>query len=361
MSHHIKIAVLAGDGIGPEVMSQAIRVLEKLNKRDDLGLTFEYADVGGIAIDNYGEALPRKTLEICESSRAILFGSVGGPKWENLPPDKQPERAALLPLRKHFSLYANLRPAKLYPELAYACPLRADIAARGFDILVVRELTGGLYFGQPKGTFASEHGGEKAIDTLVYHTYEIERVSHTAFRAAQKRHKKLTLVDKANVLESSQLWRRTVKAIAAHYSDVSLDFLYVDNAAMQVIRRPWDFDVLLCENLFGDILSDELAAITGSLGMLPSASLADGSFGLYEPAGGTAPDIAGKNVANPVAQILSAALLLRHSLGLDKQACDIEKSVEKVLKSGLRTPDICNEGCKRVTCSEMGDAIVNAL
>jgi len=355
------VAVLPGDGIGPEVVNQALRVLEKLNQRDSLGLVFQHADVGGVAIDKHGDALPAATLKICESSSAILFGSVGGPKWESLAPDKQPERAALLPLRKHFCLYANLRPARLYPQLAHACPLRSDIACRGFDILVVRELTGGLYFGQPKGTFHSEHGGQKAIDTLVYHTHEIERVAHIAFRAARSRRKKLTLIDKANVLESSQLWRRTVRALAQHYPEVSLDFLYVDNAAMQVIRRPSDFDVLLCENLFGDILSDELAAITGSLGMLPSASLAEGSFGLYEPAGGTAPDIAGKNIANPIAQILSAALMLRHSFGLDKQASQIESAVEKVLDCQLRTADIWSENCRRVSCSEMGDAILAAL
>ncbi len=361
MATNYLIAVLPGDGIGPEVMREALKILNALNTRHNLGLIFKEADIGGIAIDNHGHAFPEATKKLCEQSAAILFGSVGGPKWESLPPDQQPERAALLPIRKHFQLFANLRPARLYPELAHACPLRADIAALGFDILVVRELTGGLYFGQPKGTGPSEHGGERAVDTMVYHTHEIERVTHIAFQAARTRRKKLTLVDKANVLETSQLWRRTVRHIAADYPDVTLDFLYVDNAAMQVIRRPSDFDVLLCENLFGDIISDELAAITGSLGMLPSASLATGSFGLYEPAGGTAPDIAGKNLANPIAQILSAAMLLRHSLHLEQHAQAIERAVDTVLKSGLRTGDIWSEGCHRVTCSEMGDAILAAL
>ena len=361
MSLNKTIAVLAGDGIGPEVMHQAVRVLEKLNQSEKLGLTLAYADVGGAAIDKYGEALPRKTLEICQTSCAILFGSVGGPKWECLPPEKQPERAALLPLRKHFQLYANLRPAKLYPELAHASPLRTDLAAKGFDILVVRELTGGIYFGQPKGIYTCENGEKKAVDTLVYHEHEIERISHVAFRAARARRKKLTLVDKANVLESSQLWRSIVRTLSTQYTDIMVDFLYVDNAAMQVIRRPWEFDVLLCENLFGDILSDELAAITGSIGMLPSASIADGSFGLYEPAGGSAPDIAGKDIANPIAQILSAAMLLRHSLGLEEQAAKIELAVDAVLKVGLRTADIWQEGTQLVTCSQMGSAIVDAL
>lgn len=305
----MKIAVLSGDGIGPEVMKVALDVLHATGKKFGFQAQLTEALVGGIAIDKKGKALPDETVEICRKSDAILFGSVGGPKWENLPPNEQPERAALLPLRKIFGLYANLRPALCYPELVSSSPIKSEIIPNGFDCLVIRELTGGIYFGQPKKTEKTDRG-ERAVDTLVYETHEIERVTKLAFEAALKRRKLVTLIDKANVLESSLLWRKIVKQIAPHYPGVTLNFMYVDNAAMQVLRNPSQFDVMLCENMFGDIISDEVAAAAGSLGLLPSASLADGAFGLYEPAGGTAPDIAGKGIANPIAQVLSVALML---------------------------------------------------
>ncbi len=355
-----KVAVLSGDGIGPEVMEQAMAVLKAAEGRFGFQLEYTRADVGGIAIDNHGKALPDSTVEICRASDAILFGSVGGPKWESLPPAEQPERAALLPLRKIFGLYANLRPAKCYQQLIHASPVKNEIIPHGFDILVVRELTGGLYFGQPKQTVKTETG-ERAVDTMVYETGEIERVAHVAFRAAQKRSKKVAVVDKANVLECGQLWRRTCKAIAPQYPDVAVEFIYVDNAAMQVVRNPAHYDVMLCENTFGDIISDEVAAVAGSLGMLPSASLAEGTFGLYEPSGGTAPDIAGKGIANPIAQILSAALMLRFSFAMDEAAVAIEQAVEKVIASGLRTGDIFSAGTTKVGTAEMGAAIAAAV
>ncbi len=360
-----KIAVLAGDGIGPEVMEQAIRVLDAVQKRFAFQLELTEARVGGAAIDADGKALPEHTLKVCEAADAILFGSVGGPKWETLPPNEQPERAALLPLRKHFQLFANLRPALCYPNLTHASPVKEELIVGGFNVLCVRELTGGLYFGQPKGTH-TENGDTVAVDTMVYKKSEIERIAHVAFTAAQGRSKKLTSIDKANVLENGVLWRKTVTEIAAQYPDVQLNHLYVDNAAMQLIRNPRGFDVVLAENLFGDILSDEMAMITGSLGMLPSASLGTkelpgGRFGLFEPSGGTAPDIAGKGIANPIAQILSAAMLLRYSLGLTEAADAIEAAVRKTIDQGFRTGDIWSEGTKRVGTREMGDAIIAAL
>jgi 3-isopropylmalate dehydrogenase len=360
MSNTYKIAVLAGDGIGPEVMAVGLDVLNAAAKR--FGFTIDAKDyaVGGAAIDQFGDALPPHTLQGCRAAQAIFFGSIGGPKWENLPPNRQPERAALLPLRKHFGLYANLRPAKCYPSLLHASPIKSEWIPDGFDVLVVRELTGGLYFGRPKQTVAIE-GGERAIDTMVYETKEIERIAHVAFKAARQRRKHVTLIDKANVLETSLLWRKTVKAIASQYPDVALEFLYVDNAAMQLVRKPQQFDVMLCENLFGDIISDEAAATVGSLGLLPSASLADGSFGLYEPSGGTAPDIAGKGIANPIAQILSAALMLRYSFNENEAAAAIEKAVEAALDSGFRTADLARSGEKPVSTVEMGNAIKERL
>jgi 3-isopropylmalate dehydrogenase len=354
--------VLAGDGIGPEVMNAAVHVLQALEKKCVHKFELEAADVGGIAIDRHGKALPDKTIEVCRGADAILFGSVGGPKWEKLPRDEQPERAALLPLRKTFGLYANLRPAVCYSALSHASPLREEIVKSGFNVLVVRELTGGLYFGKPKETVKSKEGGGKmAIDTMVYTTKEIQRVACVAFEAAKKRQKRLTLVDKANVLETSVLWREVVKSVAKGYSEIALDFIYVDNAAMQILKNPKQFDVMLCENLFGDILSDELAAATGSLGMLPSASLGDGTFGMYEPAGGTAPDIAGKGIANPLAQILSLAMLLRHSCKLEKEAQRVEKAVSKALDEGYRTNDIYTPGSKRVGTEEMGVRVAERL
>ncbi|MEF1211619.1 3-isopropylmalate dehydrogenase, partial [Vibrio alginolyticus] len=303
-----KIAVLPGDGIGPEVMAQAHKVLDAIEKKYGIAFERDEHDVGGIAIDNHGCPLPESTIKACEESDAVLFGSVGGPKWEHLPPNDQPERGALLPLRKHFQLFCNLRPAQIHSGLEAFSPLRADISGRGFDIVVVRELTGGIYFGQPKGR-EGEGATEKAFDTEVYHRFEIERIAKIAFDSARLRRKKVCSIDKANVLQSSILWREVVEEIAKDYPDVELSHMYIDNATMQLIKDPAQFDVMLCSNIFGDIISDECAMITGSMGMLPSASLNESKFGLYEPAGGSAPDIAGKNIANPVAQILSAALM----------------------------------------------------
>ena len=332
------IAILAGDGIGPEVMQAALAVLDSVSKKYGFTLNFAEYAVGGAAIDQCGQALPAATLAACEQADAILFGSVGGPKWEHLPPEQQPERASLLPLRKHFNLFCNLRPAKLFPALHAASPLRSDISQQGFDILCVRELTGGIYFGA-RGR-QGEGADESAFDTQTYSRTEIERITRFAFQAARLRYNKVTSVDKANVLASSVLWREVVTAVAEAYTDVTLEHIYVDNAAMQLVKNPGQFDVLLCDNLFGDILSDECAMITGSLGLLPSASLNQSGFGLYEPAGGSAPDIAGKGIANPVAQILSSALMLRHSLEQDKAACAIEKAVAEVVAAGIGTPDI---------------------
>ena len=361
MSNTTRIAVLSGDGIGPEVMEQAIKVLNAVETKFGLTLEFIPADVGGAAIDRQGAALPASTIKVCESSRAILFGSVGGPKWEHLPPSQQPERGALLPLRKHFSLFCNLRPAKLPPSMLACCPLRPELCPDGFDILCIRELTGDVYFGQPKGRDGSGPD-ERAFDTMVYTRREIERVAHVAFQAARKRRKKVTSVDKANVLTSMVLWREVVTEIAKAYPDVAIQHMYVDNTAMQLVRAPQQFDVLLCGNMFGDIISDECAMVAGSLGMLPSASLNETGFGLYEPAGGSAPDIAGQGIANPIAQILSAAMMLRHSLDRDDIATAIEKAVEAVLATGLRTRDIAREpGQKIVGTAEMGAAITAAV
>ncbi|HGB9901228.1 TPA: 3-isopropylmalate dehydrogenase [Escherichia coli] len=355
MSKNYHIAVLPGDGIGPEVMTQALKVLDAVRNRFAMRITTSHYDVGGAAIDNHGQPLPPATVEGCEQADAVLFGSVGGPKWEHLPPDQQPERGALLPLRKHFKLFSNLRPAKLYQGLEAFCPLRADIAANGFDILCVRELTGGIYFGQPKGREGSGQY-EKAFDTEVYHRFEIERIARIAFESARKRRHKVTSIDKANVLQSSILWREIVNKIATEYPDVELAHMYIDNATMQLIKDPSQFDVLLCSNLFGDILSDECAMITGSMGMLPSASLNEQGFGLYEPAGGSAPDIAGKNIANPIAQILSLALLLRYSLDADDAASAIERAINRALEEGIRTGDLAR-GAAAVSTDEMGDII----
>ena len=359
------LAVLPGDGIGPEVMAQAIRVLDAVASTAGITFTYDHQLVGGAAIDAVGKALPEATVAACEAADAILFGSVGGPKWEKLPPNEQPERGALLPLRKHFGLFANLRPGICYPALTAASPIRPDLVAGGFDVLCVRELTGGLYFGQPKSRETLPDGDIQVIDTMVYKKSEIERIAHVAFRAAQGRGNHLTSVDKANVLTNSVLWRETMIEVAAGYPEVTLAHLYVDNAAMQLIKNPRGFDVMVTENLFGDILSDELAMITGSLGMLASASLGQPKgnglyFGLFEPSGGSAPDIAGQGIANPIAQILSAALLLRFSLGLESLACQIEAAVRAAIDDGFRTGDIFTgePGTTRVDTAGMGDAIL---
>jgi 3-isopropylmalate dehydrogenase len=360
MSKTCKIAVLAGDGIGPEVMLAALKVLDAVSRKFDFTIEALEYPVGGAAIDLLGTALPDSTVNGCRAAEAIFFGSVGGPKWESLPPNEQPERAALLPLRKLFGLYANLRPARCYPALLHTSPLKTENIPDGFDVLVVRELTGGLYFGQPKET-TKTNTGERAVDTMVYETREIERVTHVAFKSARLRQKRVTLIDKANVLETSLLWRKTVKALAPQYPDVKLDFMYVDNAAMQLVRRPQQFDVMLCENLFGDIISDEAAAVVGSLGLLPSASLADGTFGLYEPSGGSAPDIAGKGIANPIAQILSGALMLRHTFALHEAASALEHAVEATLGAGIRTADLARAGEASVSTARMAEAIIERL
>jgi 3-isopropylmalate dehydrogenase len=335
-------------------------VAKELEKKHGLQLEWKEGLVGGAAIDAKGKALPDETVELCRSAKAVLFGSVGGPKWENLPPNEQPERAALLPLRKIFGLYANLRPAVLYPELVKCSPLHPDRVAGGFDLLVVRELTGGLYFGQPKETTKTARG-ERAVDTMVYETHEIERVAEVAFRAASFRKKRVTLADKANVLETSLLWRKVVQGVAARHPAITLDFIYADNAAMQLVRDPGRFDVLLCENLFGDMLSDQAAAVAGSLGMLPSASLGEGSFGLYEPAGGSAPDIAGKGVANPIAQILSLALLCEMSLGQPEAAESIRQAVAGAIREGWRTADLAVAGEKKVGTQEIAKEIARRV
>ncbi|QIF98881.1 3-isopropylmalate dehydrogenase [Proteus terrae] len=359
MSKNYHIAVLPGDGIGPEVMAQAQKVMKAISERFSLNITTKEYDIGGIAIDNHGTPLPADTLAGCEQADAILFGSVGGPKWEHLPANEQPERGALLPLRKHFKLFCNLRPARLYEGLEAYCPLRSDIAQRGFDILCVRELTGGIYFGQPKGR-EGEGAQERAFDTEVYHRYEIERIARFAFESARKRRHKVTSIDKANVLQSSILWREVVTGIAKEYPDVEIQHMYIDNATMQLIKDPSQFDVLLCSNIFGDILSDECAMITGSMGMLPSASVNEERFGLYEPAGGSAPDIAGKNIANPIAQIMSAALLLRYSFNEDNAAQAIEDAITQVLAEGYRTADLAGNG-SAITTAEMGDRIAQYI
>ncbi len=368
-SNTYRIAALAGDGIGPEVMREALGVLRAVGSQFSLKFDVTEAPVGWAGIDAAGKALPDATLELCRRSDSILFGSVGLPDRDpTIPKEQRPERAALLRIRKEFGLFANLRPVRLPKALAHACPLRPERQGDGIDILVVRELTGGLYFGEPKKTEDLGNGQTRATDTMVYTTSEIERIARVGFKAAQLRRKKLTSIDKANVLENGVLWREVVTRIAREFPDVTLEHMFVDNGAMQFLLRPTQFDVVLCENLFGDILSDEAAALAGSLGMLPSASLGatngQQTFGFYEPAGGTAPDIAGKDLANPIAQILSVALMLRYSFGLNAAADAVDAAVGKAIDQGLRTGDIFSPseaGARRVGTREMGAAIVAAL
>ncbi|HEX7750740.1 MAG TPA: 3-isopropylmalate dehydrogenase [Bordetella sp.] len=354
-----QIAVLPGDGIGPEITEQAIRVLKALN----LPLELRQAPVGGAAFDQFEHPLPPATLELAKQSRAILFGAVGDWKYDALPREFRPEQA-ILGLRKNLGLFANLRPAILYPELANASSLKPEIVS-GLDILIIRELTGDIYFGTPRGTRQSPDGafeGEKeGYDTMRYTEPEVRRIARVGFETARKRGKKLCSVDKANVLETSQFWRDIVIEVARDYPDVELSHMYVDNAAMQLVRAPKNFDVIVTGNIFGDILSDEAAMLTGSIGMLPSASLNESSQGLYEPSHGSAPDIAGKGIANPLATILSAAMLLRYSLNEAAQADRIEAAVRKVLSQGLRTADIFEAGTTKVSTSQMGDAVLKAL
>lgn len=354
-----KIAVLPGDGIGPEIVEQAVKVLKALG----CDFEMEYADVGGVAYANHGHPLPDATLKLAKESDAILFGAVGDFKYDHLERHLRPEQA-ILGLRKALGLFANLRPAKCFKELTSASTLREEVVS-GLDLVIVRELTGDIYFGTPRGRRTAPDGNfpgaPEAFDTMRYTVPEVERIARVAFEAARKRRGKVTSVDKANVLETSQLWRDTVIEVAKEYPDVTLEHMYVDNAAMQLVRAPKALDVVLTGNIFGDILSDEASMLTGSIGMLASASLNDKTQGLFEPSHGSAPDIAGKNIANPIATVLSAAMMLRYSFDMNDEADAIEKAVEKVLADGVRTGDIMSEGCRKVSCSEMGDAIAAAI
>ena len=356
------ITLINGDGIGPEIVREAKKVLEAVSQKYNHEFIYTDIDMGGCSIDKYGVPLTDEAIEIAKSADAVLLGAVGGnvgnSKWYDVAPNLRPE-AGLLKIRKELGLFANLRPALLYKELADACPLKTEISKAGFDMVIVRELTGGLYFGE---RYTKETDGVRtAVDTLVYNENEIRRVAKVAFDIASKRRKKVISVDKANVLDSSRLWRNVVEEVAKDYKDITLEHMLVDNAAMQLVMNPGQFDVVLTENMFGDILSDEASMITGSIGMLSSASLNESKLGLYEPSHGSAPDIAGKNIANPIATILSAAMLLRYSLGLDKEADNIEKAVGKALKDGFRTADIYTEGMTKLTTTEMGDKIVEYI
>jgi 3-isopropylmalate dehydrogenase len=353
-----KIAVLAGDGVGREIVPEAVKVLKAVGEKYGHSFEFSSGDIGGQAIDKLGVPLPNDTLALAKQSDAVLLGAVGGPKWEGLDYSLRPERA-LLGIRESLGLYANLRPAKLYPNLADASTLKKDVV-EGIDILVVRELTGGIYFGKPKGIEKLTNGEERGINTEVYTTEEIRRIAVVAFEAARKRRKKVTSVDKANVLESSELWRRVMIQVQKGYPDVELNHMYVDNAAMQLVRNPRQFDVMVCNNMFGDILSDEAAMLTGSIGMLPSASIG-AKVGLFEPIHGSAPDIAGKNIANPIATIASAAMMLSYAFKLEKEAEAVERAIVKTLDLGYRTKDIQDAGARIVGTTEMGEAILRNL
>lgn len=348
------IAVIPGDGIGPEVTNEAIKVLNKVAEKFGHEFKYEYLLAGGCSIDEYGKPLTEETLATAKKSDSVLLGAVGGPKWENIP-NIRPEQA-LLGLRGGLNLYANLRPAVMYKELADASPLKSEIIGDGIDIMIVRELTGGIYFGES----GRSEDGNSAYDTESYSKAEVERLLIHAFEIAMKRNKHVTVVDKANVLESSRLWREVTRDVAPNYPEVEVDYLYVDNASMQLVRNPGQFDVIATSNIFGDILSDEASQITGSIGMLPSASLGEGTFGMYEPVHGSAPDIAGQNKANPLATILSAAMMLRYSFNMQEEADMIENAVSKVLEEGIRTCDIAG-GMEFVGCKEMGDAVVERL
>lgn len=352
------IAVIPGDGIGPEIVKEAKKVLDAVGRKFNHNFNYTELLMGGASIDVHGIPLTDETVETAKKSDAVLMGSIGGDTtsspWYQLPPEKRPE-AGLLKIRKELHLFANLRPAYLYEELKQACPLRDEIIGSGFDMMIMRELTGGLYFGQRKTE--QVNGLMTAVDTLTYNEEEIRRIAKRGFDIAMKRRKKVTSVDKANVLDSSRLWRKIVEEVAADYPQVTLEHMLVDNCAMQLVKDPKQFDVILTENMFGDILSDEASMVTGSIGMLASASLNETKFGLYEPSGGSAPDIAGKGIANPIATILSAAMLLRYSLDLDKEADCVEEAVKKVLRDNYRTIDIMAEGCTQVGTREMGDLI----
>ncbi len=352
-----KIAVLPGDGIGVEIVPEAIKAMQAVGEKFNHKFEYTEALVGGAAYDAVGHPLPESTLKICRESDAVLLGAIGGPKWEQLPVHLRPEVGALLPLRKELGLYANLRPCFLFPGLIHASTLKEEIIS-GVDLIVIRELTGGLYFGEKSRE--NVDGGIKATDILTYSTYEIERIVRYAYEVARKRNHKLCSVDKANVIETSRLWRETVTELAKEYPDVETTYMYVDNCAMQLIRNPKQFDVIVTENMFGDILTDEASMLTGSIGMLPSASIG-GEVGMYEPSHGSAPDIAGQNKANPLATILSVAMLLRYSLNLDQEAQVIENAVNQVIEAGYRTPDLMQPGCKLVGTAEMGDLVASYI
>jgi len=351
----MKIAVLPGDGIGPEIVAQAIKVLHAL----DIGLKMEEAPIGGAGYEVAGDPLPEATLKLAQEADAVLLGAVGDWKYDTLPRDMRPERG-LLRIRKELNLFANLRPALLYPELASASTLKPEVVA-GLDIMIVRELTGDIYFGQPRGISTLDNGEREGINTMRYNESEIRRIGHVAFGIAMKRNKRVCSVDKANVLETTELWRQVMIEIAKEYPEVELSHMYVDNAAMQLVRAPKQFDVMVTGNIFGDILSDEASMLTGSIGMLPSASLDENNKGMYEPSHGSAPDIAGQDIANPLATILSAAMMLRYTCNDEANAVRIENAVKKTLAQGYRTADICTDGCNKVGCNAMGDAVVAAL
>jgi len=353
-----KIAVLPGDGIGVEIVPEAVKVLQAVGKKFGMEFDFTEALIGGAAYDKVGHPLPPATLELCRRSDAVLLGAIGGPKWDSLPVELRPEIGALLPLRKELELYANLRPCVLFPSLLRASTLKEEVIS-GVDILVIRELTGGLYFGKKKREKTPD-GGEKATDVLTYSTHEIERIVRFAYQAARKRRSKVCSVDKANVLESSRLWRETVTKLAAEYPDVETTHMYVDNCSMQLIRNPRQFDVIVTENMFGDILTDEASMLTGSIGMLASASIG-GQVGLYEPSHGSAPDIAGQNKANPLATILSAAMMLRYSFDQEVEAVAIEQAVNRLLEEGYRTPDLMEPGKKLLGTVQTGDLVAEYI
>ncbi len=359
MSQSGVVAILPGDGIGPEVTAEAVRVIEKLNSDFAANLICQSAPVGGTAYDLHGHPLPPETLALAKSADAILLGAVGGTKWENIQREHRPERA-LLSLRSELELFANLRPAILFPELASASTLKPEIVS-GLDIMIVRELTGGIYFGQPRAMTTDENGVRIGYNTMVYREPEIRRIAHSAFTVARQRDKRVCSVDKANVMEVSELWREIVTDVATEYPDVELSHMYIDNACMQLVRAPKQFDVIVTGNLFGDILSDAASMLTGSIGMLPSASLDANNKGMYEPVHGSAPDIAGQNIANPLATISSVAMMLRSTFGNGELADKVELAVRKVLADGLRTSDIAGEGDKSISTSEMGDAVVAAI
>lgn len=353
-----KITVLPGDGIGPEIVAEAVKVLNKIADKYRHGFEYTYADIGGCSIDKFGVPITDSAMNICKNSNSVLLGAVGGPKWDNVDPTIRPEKA-LLAVRKELGLFANLRPTKLFLQLADASPLKHSILNNGIDLLIVRELTGGVYFGTHKTEKAN--GELLATDIMPYSESEIERIGRVGFETAMKRNKKLASVDKANVLDTSRLWRKTMHRLSLEYPEVEYSDILVDNTAMQLIKNPTQFDVIVTENMFGDILSDEASMLTGSIGMMPSASLSSGTLGMYEPIHGSAPDIAGLNVANPIGTILSAAMMLRYSFDMSAEADAIEIAVDEVLNKNYRTADIMQDGCTKVTCSEMGDLITNFI